>query len=109
MPRWEEPEPEPPASCKVTGSTCASYQLVHLPCTPLGQGDSYVTRHSRSSLRLLGSVGEPINPEAWRWYYDVVRDCACAEPVLRAHMLDPPALSLMHTTDYAGRRVCVWV
>lgn len=33
---------------------------------------------SRSSLRLLGSVGEPINPEAWRWYYDVVGGGRCA-------------------------------
>ncbi|MFQ5571741.1 MAG: acetate--CoA ligase [Rhodothermales bacterium] len=36
------------------------------------QGNTFVTRTRRSSLRLLGTVGEPINPEAWRWYYDVV-------------------------------------
>ena len=36
------------------------------------EGDDYVTRHDLSSIRLLGSVGEPINPEAWRWYHDVV-------------------------------------
>ena len=36
------------------------------------EGDAHVARHDRSSLRLLGSVGEPINPEAWRWYRDVV-------------------------------------
>ena len=35
------------------------------------EGDRFVTAHDRSSLRLLGSVGEPINPEAWRWYRDV--------------------------------------
>ncbi len=35
-------------------------------------GDAWVTRHDLSSLRLLGSVGEPINPEAWKWYYNVV-------------------------------------
>lgn len=35
-------------------------------------GDAWVRRHDLSSLRLLGSVGEPINPEAWRWYYSVV-------------------------------------
>lgn len=35
-------------------------------------GDAWVNRHDLSSLRLLGSVGEPINPEAWRWYYEVV-------------------------------------
>ncbi len=36
------------------------------------EGDSYVKKHDLSSIRLLGSVGEPINPEAWRWYHDVV-------------------------------------
>ncbi|QKS01320.1 acetate--CoA ligase [Sphingomonas sp. CL5.1] len=36
------------------------------------EGDEPVRRTSRASLRLLGTVGEPINPEAWRWYYDVV-------------------------------------
>jgi acetyl-CoA synthetase len=40
------------------------------------EGDAYVVRHDRSSLRLLGSVGEPINPEAWRWYHDVVGEGA---------------------------------
>ena len=35
-------------------------------------GDKWVTKHNLSSLRLLGSVGEPINPEAWRWYHRVV-------------------------------------
>jgi hypothetical protein len=34
-------------------------------------GDSWVTAHDRSSLRLLGTAGEPINPHAWRWYHDV--------------------------------------
>ncbi|MEH6757076.1 MAG: acetate--CoA ligase [Parasphingorhabdus sp.] len=36
------------------------------------EGDEPVKAHDRSSIRLLGTVGEPINPEAWRWYYDVV-------------------------------------
>ncbi|MAG40508.1 MAG: acetate--CoA ligase [Erythrobacteraceae bacterium] len=36
------------------------------------EGDTHVTKHDLSSLRLLGSVGEPINPEAWRWYYETV-------------------------------------
>jgi len=35
-------------------------------------GDAWPTRHDLSSLRLLGSVGEPINPEAWKWYYRVI-------------------------------------
>ncbi len=41
------------------------------------KGDEPVLSCSRKSLRLLGSVGEPINPEAWRWYYDVVGDQRC--------------------------------
>jgi acetyl-CoA synthetase len=40
-------------------------------------GDAPVTRTSRASLRLLGSVGEPINPEAWLWYHRVVGDGRC--------------------------------
>jgi len=43
----------------------------------MGQGDEPVTRTSRQSLRLLGSVGEPINPEAWEWYYRVVGEERC--------------------------------
>jgi acetyl-CoA synthetase len=38
----------------------------------MGQGDEFVKKHDRSSLRILGTVGEPINPEAWEWYYHVV-------------------------------------
>ena len=41
------------------------------------EGDYAVKRTSRKSLRLLGSVGEPINPEAWRWYHEVVGDSRC--------------------------------
>ena len=43
----------------------------------MGQGDDFVKRTSRASLRILGSVGEPINPEAWEWYYHVVGDARC--------------------------------
>ena len=43
----------------------------------MAQGDDYVTRASRSSLRILGTVGEPINPEAWNWYHKVVGDERC--------------------------------
>ena len=43
----------------------------------MGQGDKPVARTSRSSVRLLGTVGEPINPEAWEWYYRVVGDSRC--------------------------------
>ncbi|BAV65002.1 acetate--CoA ligase [Sphingobium cloacae] len=41
------------------------------------EGDEFVTRTSRQSLRLLGTVGEPINPEAWRWYHHVVGEDRC--------------------------------
>jgi len=40
-------------------------------------GEEFVTKSSRSSLRLLGSVGEPINPEAWEWYFHIVGDSRC--------------------------------
>jgi len=35
------------------------------------QDDRYVTEHNRSSLRILGTVGEPINPRAWLWFFEV--------------------------------------
>jgi acetyl-CoA synthetase len=43
----------------------------------MGMGDGHVKSTSRATLRLLGSVGEPINPEAWQWYYDVVGERRC--------------------------------
>src|SRR5690625_5614643 len=60
----------------------------------MGAGDEWVTKTSRQSLKLLGTVGEPINPEAWEWYYDVVGERRC--PVVDtwwqtetgAHMID---------------------
>jgi acetyl-CoA synthetase len=41
-------------------------------------GDEYVKKYDRSSLRILGTVGEPINPDTWRWYYTVVGDQRCS-------------------------------
>ncbi len=41
-------------------------------------GDDWVKRYKRTSLRVLGSVGEPINPEIWKWYHDVVGEKRCA-------------------------------
>lgn len=41
------------------------------------EGDQWVTKTNRKSLRVLGSVGEPINPEAWEWYYRVVGESRC--------------------------------
>lgn len=43
----------------------------------MGAGDNFVTKTERSSLRLLGTVGEPINPEAWNWYNKVVGNNNC--------------------------------
>ena len=61
----------------------------------MGAGDEPVKKTSRSSLRLLGTVGEPINPEAWQWYYDVVGDGRCPivdtwwQTETGAHLLTP--------------------
>ncbi|GAN49243.1 acetyl-CoA synthetase [Methylobacterium sp. PvP062] len=44
----------------------------------MGGGEGPVKKTSRQSLRVLGSVGEPINPEAWEWYYNVVGDRRCS-------------------------------
>ena len=58
-------------------------------------GDEPVTRSSRASLRLLGTVGEPINPEAWEWYYNVIGDSRCPivdtwwQTETGAHMITP--------------------
>jgi acetyl-CoA synthetase len=41
------------------------------------EGDEWVKKTNRSSLKILGSVGEPLNPEAWNWYYNVVGDGRC--------------------------------
>ncbi|MDX1500730.1 MAG: acetate--CoA ligase [Thermoanaerobaculia bacterium] len=42
------------------------------------EGDEWVTRYRRDSLRILGTVGEPINPEVWKWYHDLVGNGRCA-------------------------------
>ncbi|MDT8272996.1 MAG: acetate--CoA ligase, partial [Desulfomonilia bacterium] len=41
------------------------------------EGDDWVKKHDITSLRILGSVGEPLNPEAWRWYYDLIGRGEC--------------------------------
>ncbi|KAF5949980.1 hypothetical protein HYC85_011973 [Camellia sinensis] len=43
---------------------------------PLDNG-KYVTRYSQKALRVLGSIGEPINPTAWRWFFNIVGDSRC--------------------------------
>jgi acetyl-CoA synthetase len=61
----------------------------------MGQGEDYVNRAKLTNLRVLGSVGEPINPEAWEWYYRVVGRNRCPivdtwwQTETGAHMLTP--------------------
>jgi acetyl-CoA synthetase len=62
---------------------CDKHQVTILYTAPtairslMADGDQWVQQHDRKSLRLLGSVGEPINPEAWEWYHRVVGDGRC--------------------------------
>jgi acetyl-CoA synthetase len=42
------------------------------------EGDDFVKKYDRSSLRILGTVGEPINPDTWKWYYEVVGEKRCS-------------------------------
>ena len=62
---------------------CDTHQVTILYTSPtairslVAEGDQWVRQHQRKSLRLLGSVGEPINPEAWEWYHGVVGDGRC--------------------------------
>lgn len=59
------------------------YQVTTLYTSPTAiralrqQGDEWIKKTSRKSLRLLGTVGEPINPDVWEWYFDVVGDARC--------------------------------
>jgi acetyl-CoA synthetase len=61
----------------------------------MGAGDEFVTKTSRASLRLLGTVGEPINPEAWHWYHQLVGGSRCPivdtwwQTETGSHMLTP--------------------
>jgi acetyl-CoA synthetase len=69
-------------------------------------GEAWPNRHNLNSLRLLGSVGEPINPEAWRWYHRVIGKERC--PIMDTwwqtetggFMITPPA----HYPAQAGLR-----
>ncbi len=57
-------------------------------------GDAWPNRHDLSSLRLLGSVGEPINPEAWRWYHEVIGGGVC------------PIIDTWWQTETGGFMIC---
>ena len=62
---------------------CAKHKVNQFYTAPtairalMGAGESFVKKHDLSSLKLLGTVGEPINPEAWRWYNEVVGEGRC--------------------------------
>src|SRR5690606_18711655 len=62
---------------------CDKYKVTHFYTAPtairalIRQGDEYVTSRDLSSLKVLGTVGEPINPEVWLWYYNVVGHGNC--------------------------------
>mmetsp|Transcript_20100 Transcript_20100/g.45501 ORF Transcript_20100/g.45501 Transcript_20100/m.45501 type:complete len:728 (-) Transcript_20100:312-2495(-) len=77
------------------------YAVTHLYTAPtlirglMAHGEDLVSSTSRKSLKLLGTVGEPINPEAWRWYFEVVGDSRCPivdtwwQTETGAHMISP--------------------
>ncbi|KIT14438.1 acetate--CoA ligase [Jannaschia aquimarina] len=62
---------------------CAKHKVNQFYTAPtairalMGKGDEFVSKHDLSSLRILGTVGEPINPEAWNWYNEVVGQSRC--------------------------------
>ena len=62
-------------------AVCDKYKVTQFYTAPtairtlMACGDEWVTKHSRSDIRVLGTVGEPINPEAWKWYYRVSHGC----------------------------------
>ena len=80
---------------------CAKHKVTQFYTAPtairalMGAGNSWVEKHDLSSLRLLGSGGEPINPEAWNWYYKVVGKANCPivdtfwQTETGGHMLTP--------------------
>jgi len=80
------------------------FEVTHLYTAPtairafMGAGDDYVEATSRASLKVLGTVGEPINPEAWRWYYELVGDSRCPivdtwwQTETGGHMITPQPL-----------------
>ncbi|MFT5867786.1 MAG: acetyl-CoA synthetase, partial [Gammaproteobacteria bacterium] len=80
---------------------CAKHKVNQFYTAPtairalMAHGNDWVEKHDLSDLKLLGSVGEPINPEAWNWYYDVVGKCNCPivdtfwQTETGGHMLTP--------------------
>ncbi|SFR97137.1 acetyl-coenzyme A synthetase [Yoonia litorea] len=80
---------------------CAKHKVNQFYTAPtairalMGAGNEWVTKHDLSDLRILGSVGEPINPEAWNWYHEVVGQGRCPivdtfwQTETGGHMLTP--------------------
>ena len=103
-----------PCACegKVDGGPCACEHVSILYTAPtairslMAKGDEPVKKYSRSSLRVLGTVGEPINPEAWRWYYEVSPAMHC--PALHCPALPCTALPCTARCLNAGHvsRIC---
>ena len=86
----------------------------------MGKGDEYVMATSRKSLRILGTVGEPINPEAWEWYHHVVGEERCPivdtwwQTETGAHMLTPlpgatPLKPGSATLPFLAWSPCCWM
>lgn len=72
------PEPSRPWQIVDKYKVNILYSMPTLLRSLVGYGNAYVEKYSRKSLRILGTVGEPIDPATWRWYHDVVGNGACA-------------------------------
>lgn len=67
----------------------------------IGAGDAHVKKADRSSLRVLGSVGEPINPYAWHWFHSVRRMLYC-RPFFWVSMIETPCMVEQSSHTSAG-------
>jgi len=89
-------------------AVCAKYKVTALYTAPtalrslMRSGDRFVEMHDLSSLRLLGTVGEPINPEAWRWFYNVVGKGRC--PIVDTYWQTETGSHLL--TNLPGATAC---
>jgi acetyl-CoA synthetase len=68
----------------------------------MGAGDGFVESTSRASLKLLGTVGEPINPEAWRWFFEVAGGSRC--PIVDTYWQTETGMHLMAPLPVKGLR-----
>ncbi|MEO1329759.1 MAG: acetate--CoA ligase [Pseudomonadota bacterium] len=85
---------------------CAKHKVTQFYTAPtairslMGAGNGFVEKHDLSSLRVLGTVGEPINPEAWRWYNEVVGQNRC--PIVDTWWQTETGGHLITPLPYAG-------